>query len=127
MSFETDYSRGYFAGVDEALLLISSVEEQKPGKLRNILYEKLMELRPKADNQDEKIERRTKMTATKKALQYAIKDHEAYLSQYESSKKYHEESLKEINDNICKTEEGIVDLNLTLAKWFPEAGGSDGD
>ncbi len=43
---DTSYRRGFLSGVEKAIELIQCTEEQEQGRLRNILIEELMELRP---------------------------------------------------------------------------------
>ena len=45
MELTFDFDRGYFAGVDDALALIQTIEEQGE-EFRKELYRQLIELRP---------------------------------------------------------------------------------
>lgn len=52
LKMNRDYDRGFFAGIEEALNLINTIEEQGH-EFRKQLYQKLMEARPSKDNNGE--------------------------------------------------------------------------
>jgi len=66
------------------------------------------------------------MTATLMALESAIQDHKEWLRQFEGRRKTHAQLLKEAEEGIENTKNSIADLKNMLARWFSEAGGSDG-